>query len=713
MDDSAGEHIDQHADDADRQLDTRKTSRVTNDEAHLVATRWWFASSAFPMIAGTLGPTASAFSICSLVRPWRQQLLPGDSVDDAAFITDPLWLTIVNAIQLLMALVSNVFLLLNMTRRVRFTIAQPITIVGWYISAILLFVLLACANGPLLEDIKYPRSENVWSQAFYYGIWASILYFVDASLMVVTFYGAWSGRYSKDFMLSSSQRTLMLQTIAFLIYLLVGALVFSKIEGWDYLDGLYWADVTLFTVGFGDITPTSTLSRALMIPYALIGIITLGLVIGSIRSMILERGKRRMDSRMEEKKRHQIVKAMVKRGTDSILRPMPTDKEGSSERELTPDEMKWFKRAPTNEFERRQHEFNLMREIQRRATVRRRWVDLGISTSCWLLIWMVGAVVFMNCEEPYQDRWTYFDAFYFCFVSLVTIGYGDVYPISNGGRSFFVFWSMLALPTMTILISNAGDTVVKFIKDATLRVGSVTILPGEAGFVAEIKHILCLASRGRLFPSHSNQPKPTPAPRRALITDLESSDSVILNSTNNNDPSQGDRASPPSHQQLNLSTASMPHLRDPLADLPTGQEFLYILACEIQEVASHLHHSQPRRYSFEEWAWYLKLIGEDERDPELHRGPKPKEVRLDPEGQPVSQRHKRRRRKKRRHRHDGEVDRERAGSLDHDEREGGHKWSWVGTRNPLMGGKEESEWIIERLTERLKEAILDDIGDQE
>lgn len=31
-----------------------------------------------------------------------------------------------------MAVISNVFLLLNMTRRVRFSVAQPITIVGWY-----------------------------------------------------------------------------------------------------------------------------------------------------------------------------------------------------------------------------------------------------------------------------------------------------------------------------------------------------------------------------------------------------------------------------------------------------------------------------------------------------------------------------------------------------------------------------------------------------
>lgn len=43
----------------------------------------------------------------------------------------PRRLLAINAIQLALALVANVFLLLNMARRVRFGIAQPITMLGW------------------------------------------------------------------------------------------------------------------------------------------------------------------------------------------------------------------------------------------------------------------------------------------------------------------------------------------------------------------------------------------------------------------------------------------------------------------------------------------------------------------------------------------------------------------------------------------------------
>src|SRR5690349_18217989 len=39
--------------------------------------RWWFASTACPLIAGTFGPMANAFSICALPNKWRVYIPPG------------------------------------------------------------------------------------------------------------------------------------------------------------------------------------------------------------------------------------------------------------------------------------------------------------------------------------------------------------------------------------------------------------------------------------------------------------------------------------------------------------------------------------------------------------------------------------------------------------------------------------------------------------
>lgn len=613
--------------------------------------------------------------------------------------------------------------------------------------------------------------------------------------MVVTFWGAMKGYYPKDFQLTTSQRTLMLQTIMFLVYLLVGALVFSTVEGWDFLDAVYWADVTLFTVGFGDYSAATPLGRGLLFPYALIGIISLGLVVGSIRSLVLDRGRRQLGARMTEKTRKRKLRRMAKRGKDDILIPVTDDGE---------DEDDSPNRTTTGltEFERRQKEFELMRKIQATSEHRRRWMAMGVSTTVWLCLWLVGAAIFQQCEVTYQG-WTYFDGFYFAFVSLTTIGYGDVTPISPAGKSFFVFWSLLALPTMTVLVSNAGDTVVKLIREWTDWLGTVTILPGERGIRKEFKILLHFLSQGKIFGDEEDNVKEYPpgflgnANRRDTNNDSEedeekaiaeqdgqqrnrstgglkaeirgivgderidrhevekspagsdktssSSNTMTSSNANKNDrhdfghdvrrtstaplpsnkgnnnsisfaepderpsssrkigtssdlhrassmgSSRSSKSRPNDHSQsgdVNSQTLPMGHaISVARTDLPASvpenrHDLAVVLIDEISRVTQHLKKHPPRKYSFEEWAWFLRLVGEDESRSDTHTKPVPK---------------------KRKKRSDGAVE----GDEGHEDNENPEKlqWSWVGSRSPLMGSQEEAEWILEKLEHRLAELL--------
>ena len=54
--------------------------------------------------------------------------------------------------------------------------------------------------------------------------------------------------------------------------LLVGTLVFSRIEGWSYLDSFYYSAVTAATVGFGDFTPKTPAGKLLTVFYMFCGI---------------------------------------------------------------------------------------------------------------------------------------------------------------------------------------------------------------------------------------------------------------------------------------------------------------------------------------------------------------------------------------------------------------------------------------------------------
>jgi potassium channel subfamily K, other eukaryote len=100
-----------------------------------------------------------------------------------------------------------------------------------------------------------------------------------------------------------------------------------------------------------------------------------------------------------------------------------------------------------------------------------------------------------------------------------------------------------------------------------------------------------------------------------------------------------------------------------------------MLIQEISSVMRHLNSSPPRKYTFDEWAWYLKLVGEDESNPETHRKAK---------GKPDL--------------NDENLGTATGRKMDEDKK---IKWSWVGSRSPLMGNREEAEWVLERLTKTL------------
>jgi potassium channel subfamily K, other eukaryote len=201
--------------------------------------------------------------------------------------------------------------------------------------------------------------------------------------MMFTIYGALKGHFSKEFKLTIPQRTLMLQTICLLFYLLLGALVYSKIEGWKFLDALYWADFTLLTIGIGDdYTPHTHLGRALLFPFAIGGIVYLGLVVGSIRSLVLDRTKKKLGARMTEKVRRRVIKRVeqAENSSNPVNKIRGLDKKTSKCLTLDPHD------HAEGEKRRREAEFHAMRAVQDMAAKERKWVSLTVSSLAWLFL---------------------------------------------------------------------------------------------------------------------------------------------------------------------------------------------------------------------------------------------------------------------------------------------------------------------------------------
>ena len=59
------------------------------------------------------------------------------------------------------------------------------------------------------------------------------------------------------------------------IILIIGAGVYHWLEGWDWIDSFYFVVITLTTIGYGDFTPTTPVTKLVTIFYGINGVIIL------------------------------------------------------------------------------------------------------------------------------------------------------------------------------------------------------------------------------------------------------------------------------------------------------------------------------------------------------------------------------------------------------------------------------------------------------
>lgn len=372
---------------------------------------WYYVSSSFPILAASLGPIANLGSIGALVSPWR--IGP-----DGNSIADIHWVLALNAGSLFLGCIANISLFLNFSGRINYSFSQLVSIGGWYVASALLLSLTIAT-----KYVYFHIPGIIRSQGFYYACITCTLYAMSATLLLINEIGHLRGQYSASFNLTQTQRRIMMQNVILMIWVGAGAGVFSNVIAIDYTDAIFYCVVTVTTIGLGDIVPVSSLARALCLAYAFVGVIILGLIVSAIRNLVLETNSTaavfHRAERSRIKKYHRVVEV--------------------SETEL----------VPPNET------FNLIRRIHVREGQRGTTYGVYLSILTFCIFWLLGAMVF-KLSEP----WTYFECVYFCAMCLLTIGYGDFAPGPIGiGRPFFVVWAIGAIPMMTILISNLGDTL--------------------------------------------------------------------------------------------------------------------------------------------------------------------------------------------------------------------------------------------------------------
>ncbi|KAI9870372.1 MAG: Potassium channel [Pleopsidium flavum] len=626
---------------------------------------WWFASTAIPLLAAAVGPLANVLSIAALVTSWRNDIPDNGAGTDEASVgfPDPRWCIALNAASLACGFAGNMFLMFNFTRRIRYILALPMTIVLWYFATGILIAIMVAMN----EYIPPIRPQQTYSQGFWHAVIAAALYLFSAMILMVNMLGYFLGHYPQHFELSEEQRNLILQTMMFFIWLAGGGGVFAKVCDWKYVDALYFCDVTILTVGFGDFAAPNDVGRGLVFPYSVGGIIILGLVVSSIRQFALELGHDKVIKNHVERRRVRTIgrsltgftelhrqevrnKGLFQHGQRPVI-SAPVELQhrsvtfngDDSQRDCPRSKQRdATKHGPLqtgfNVFRRvgstmpkmvilreEKDRFTAMRDIQRSTAKFKRWYALTLSVIAFGLVWCVGAVVFWRAEQREQGL-SYFQALYFCYVSLLTIGYGDLSPKSNAGKPFFIVWSLIAVPTMTILVSDMGETVVANFKRGTFTLADWTVLP-KAGLWRSF-----LERHPWLLIWLQNK-----AAKRAEEKRIAQGFQTGIDEENVPAPTLKELAKGPEHVD--------------------EHDLARKLALAIRTTAHDLKANRPRRYTYEEWVEYTRLIRFSSQSKE-------------------------------------ELDLE-------EEEEGLVEWDWIGEDSPMLAEHSESEWLLDRLCESL------------
>jgi hypothetical protein len=395
---------------------------------------------------------AIMFNICAVSQGWREII---DADGSVSIIAQPAWYdrhsflsllieliiktraVALKAVSLAFAVVAYLVLLFTMISKHDPVKGFMVTVLCWCSSAATLLTVIGVIAG---EHTTVNSQQTLrYTQNYFYGTFAAGLYILIAMMLAIYTCSVRSVHLTHDERRTVECTSIILRVAAFSVFLLAGAAVYATIEGWTFMDAFYWADYTLLTIGIGNIAPKTHLGRSLLFPYASAGILNTGLVITSITSFT--ENIRELSIRFKIEEVHSGMQGC--RSIHEYSGNSHSDREKQARE--TPVESRYPNKADLMKLQR----------IKRDFYRRHRWTTLILSGIALFFLWLVSAAVFRRSERSH--KWTYFQALYFTYTSLTTIGYGDLYPTSNLGKAFFVFWSLLAVPVLTNLVAAMGQ----------------------------------------------------------------------------------------------------------------------------------------------------------------------------------------------------------------------------------------------------------------
>ncbi|KAH7337786.1 hypothetical protein B0J17DRAFT_664258 [Rhizoctonia solani] len=375
-------------------------------------------ASVSPLTAALIAPLAVLLDIPALTEKWYTRNGEPQS--------DPRASLILSGLSLGFSLIANALLVIRFSLQGRgWTIATRISVACWVVK-----VVTGISNLVVFGALTRNQPQFSYAEGF----WSAVVSLIASGIILALLLVHWTIEFKRDPSLDDQPSTptntkvqlrvagrhFMLQNTMLIGLIALTALIFSRIEGWTYLQGIYFTIVTFLTVGFGDFCPTKTSTKIILFPLGLLGVTLLASCISMIVSFFNEYQKQhKAKARAEREKAWQI--SQMKSENPSL-----------------------------------QREIEFLYELHERQGWRERGIDLTQSLAGFLVFWFVGAAIFGAVES-----WSYGDGLYFCYVFFLSIGYGDLAPVSPAGRVVFIVYSLMAVPIMASFAVQAIQNILE------------------------------------------------------------------------------------------------------------------------------------------------------------------------------------------------------------------------------------------------------------